>query len=157
MGKIRMLRIEAGPVGAGVTELLQAENELKTFARLIGNGCEYVEPIKTWMDGVVLLTDEEAKIRKNEAGLKLNLWVSMGLFPGYLVGTVLIVAEKVTDDGEGKEFASLSLTQTVKLCSLLGIKKLTAATDIFIEEDRQEEAGQNQGQEAEGQDSNGQE
>ena len=138
MGKIRMLRIEAGPVGAGVTELLQAENELKTFARLIGNGCEYIEPVKTWMDGVVLLTDEEAKIRRVEfdgpgpgrAGEK-NLWVSEVLFPGYLVGTVLIVAEKITDDGEGKEFASLSLTQVVKLLSLLGITRLKTSTDIF--------------------------
>ena len=115
-------------------ELIRIENDWRAMARVIGNGCQYIERVRTWLDGVVMIVDEEGWIskkgeREDEREVLKNERASGTLYPGNVAGTVLIVGEKNiwTGDGPDIDFCNLTLMQMTKVASALGVTSLAVA------------------------------
>ena len=112
-------------------ELIRIKNDWRAMAKAIG--CEYIERVKTWVDGVIIITDESGWLKRGPNGEepKLNERVSGKLYPGNIAGTALILAEENvwTEDGPDMHFMNLSLTQMVKVASVMGINKIITGSD----------------------------
>ena len=132
-------------------ELIRIENDWRAMARAIGNGCQYIERVRTWLDGVVMIVDEEGWIPKKGEGVGegdgkevlKNERVSGTLCPGNVAGTALVVGEKNiwTEDGPDIDFCNLTLMQMTKVASALGVTSLAVADYTKKEAKEAKEAG----------------
>ena len=77
-------------------------------------GCSYVEPVRAWLPGVVLLVDEEGALLTDRV---LNTRAAR-LYPGRVFGAVLVLAE--VDTAEGRDLTGLSEDLLSELLTLLG-------------------------------------
>lgn len=105
----------------GAMSLIEVDvNDWRALAKAIGS--EYIERVRIPVPDAAMIVDEEGLFTE-----KPTNWAAFGLYPGVIVGDVLIVGEVETP--EGADFAGLSDESLSVLCSRMGIRPAALAGD----------------------------